>query len=69
MQPDRVEPAEPNVRKVFASDREDGRLVDTAGFMQAYINGTSTSNMPMSTLRTIVSTPNTLCPGLSGCLG
>lgn len=34
--------AEPSARKVFASDREDRRFVDTAGFMQAYIK----SNKP-----------------------
>ena len=38
----REKPAESSARTTFVSDREDGRFVDTAGFMQAYIK----SNKP-----------------------
>ena len=31
----REKPAESSARTTFVSDREDGRFVDTAGFMQA----------------------------------
>jgi len=42
VQSNRAEAAEPGARQVFVSDREDGRFVETAGFMQAYIK----SNKP-----------------------
>ena len=37
VQSDGAAPAESSVRKTFVKDRKDGRFVDTAGFMHAYI--------------------------------